>query len=54
MKLHETFMVVNEASSGVPVIITIVGGVIISISAFGAIAILKSSHTMTKLVNLSL
>ncbi|XP_067405725.1 tetraspanin-6-like isoform X2 [Emydura macquarii macquarii] len=49
MKLHETFMVMNEASSGVPVIITIVGGVIISISAFGAIAILKSSHTMTKL-----
>ncbi|XP_039350980.1 CD63 antigen-like isoform X1 [Mauremys reevesii] len=48
MKLHDTFMVVNEASSGVPVIITIVGGVIISISAFGAIAILKSNHTMIK------
>nr|XP_006137794.1 CD63 antigen-like [Pelodiscus sinensis] len=47
-KLHDTFMVVNDASSGVPVIITIVGGVIISVSAFGAIAILKSNHMMIK------
>ncbi|XP_048725036.1 CD63 antigen-like [Caretta caretta] len=48
MKLHDAFVLVNETSSGVPVIITIVGGVIISVSAFGAIAILKSSHTMIK------
>ncbi|XP_053900203.1 tetraspanin-7-like [Malaclemys terrapin pileata] len=48
MKLHDSFAVVNEASSGVPVIITVVGGVIISVSAFGAIAILKSNHTMIK------
>ncbi|XP_034641892.1 tetraspanin-7-like [Trachemys scripta elegans] len=48
MKLHDTFTVVNEASSGVPVIITVVGGVIVSVSAFGAIAILKSNQTMIK------
>ncbi|XP_074858022.1 CD63 antigen-like [Carettochelys insculpta] len=48
MTLHDTFMVMNEASTGVPVIITIVGGIIISISAFGAITILKSSHTLIK------
>ncbi|XP_043381564.1 CD63 antigen isoform X2 [Chelonia mydas] len=50
MKLHDAFAVVNETSSGVPVIITIVGGVIISVSAFGAIAILKSNHSMIKVI----
>ncbi|EMP38353.1 Tetraspanin-7 [Chelonia mydas] len=51
MKLHDAFAVVNETSSGVPVIITIVGGVIISVSAFGAIAILKSNHSMIKVLH---
>ncbi|XP_043360886.1 CD63 antigen-like isoform X1 [Dermochelys coriacea] len=50
MKLYDAFVVVNETSSGVPVIITIVGGVIISVSAFGAIAILKSNHMMIKVI----
>uniref|UniRef100_A0A7M4E079 Tetraspanin n=1 Tax=Crocodylus porosus TaxID=8502 RepID=A0A7M4E079_CROPO len=50
-KLRDTFVVINEASSGVPVIITFVGVIVVSISSFGAIAIMKSNHTMIKVVN---
>lgn len=50
-KLRDTFVVINEASSGVPVIITFVGVIIVSISSFGAIALMKSNHAMIKVVN---
>ncbi|XP_019378116.1 PREDICTED: tetraspanin-7-like isoform X2 [Gavialis gangeticus] len=50
-KLRDTFVVINEASSGVPVIITFVGVIVVSISSFGAIALMKSNHAMIKVVN---
>ncbi|XP_048339423.1 tetraspanin-6-like [Sphaerodactylus townsendi] len=48
VKIHDTFMVVNERASGVPVIIMTFGTIIILISTFGAVALLKQNPKMIK------
>ncbi|XP_061468947.1 tetraspanin-6-like isoform X1 [Rhineura floridana] len=49
VKLRDTFVVVNDAASGVPVIITVIGTLVVIVSAFGAVALLKQSPKMIKL-----
>ncbi|XP_015269558.1 PREDICTED: tetraspanin-6-like [Gekko japonicus] len=49
VKIHDTFVVVNESASGVPVIIMTVGTMIILISTFGAVALQKHNSKMIKL-----
>ncbi|XP_054826220.1 tetraspanin-6-like [Eublepharis macularius] len=49
VKIHDTFVFVNEGSSGVPVIIMTVGTIIILVSTFGAVALLKHNPKMIKL-----
>ncbi|XP_053140172.1 tetraspanin-6-like [Hemicordylus capensis] len=49
MKLHDALVVVNEAISGVSVTVTVVGTIIVLVSTFGAIALLKYSSKMLKL-----
>ncbi|KAH0621308.1 hypothetical protein JD844_022453, partial [Phrynosoma platyrhinos] len=48
VKLRDTFVVLNEAASEVPAIITVVGTLIIIIASFGAIALLKCNPKMIK------
>ncbi|XP_062974725.1 tetraspanin-6-like [Elgaria multicarinata webbii] len=48
VKLHDTFIVLNEAASGVPVIITVVGILTVLVSTFGAVALLKGNPKMIK------
>ncbi|XP_077176547.1 tetraspanin-6-like [Paroedura picta] len=49
VKIHDTFVVVNESASGVPVIIMTVGTIIILVSTFGAVALQKHNSKMIKL-----
>ncbi|XP_034288626.1 tetraspanin-6-like [Pantherophis guttatus] len=49
VKLHNAFVVLNEAASGVPVTITVIGVLIIILSGFGAIALFRSNKAMIKL-----
>nr|XP_056717063.1 tetraspanin-6-like [Euleptes europaea] len=49
VKIHDTFVVVNESASGVPVIIMTVGTMIILVSTFGAVALQKHNPRMIKL-----
>ncbi|KAF7241848.1 Tetraspanin-6 [Varanus komodoensis] len=48
VKLHDTFTVLDDAASGVPVIITVVGMLIILVSTIGAVALLKCNPKMIK------
>ncbi|XP_032067874.1 tetraspanin-6-like [Thamnophis elegans] len=49
VKLHNAFLVLNEAASGVAVTITVIGALIIILSGFGAIALFSSNKAMIKL-----
>ncbi|XP_066467969.1 tetraspanin-6-like [Tiliqua scincoides] len=49
VKLRDTLLVLNEAVSGIPVIVTVVGAVLVLVSAFGAIALLKLNSKMIKM-----
>lgn len=51
VKFHDTFLVVHEAASGVPIIITVIGTLIIIIAAFGAVALLKCNLKIMRLVS---
>lgn len=50
VKLHDTLLVLNEAASGIPVIVTVVGAILVLVSTFGAIALLKLNLRMIKMV----
>ncbi|KAJ6665475.1 hypothetical protein lerEdw1_003316 [Lerista edwardsae] len=54
VKLHETLLVLNEAASGIPVIVTVVGAILVLVSAFGTIALLKLNLTMIKMLDQTL
>ncbi|XP_058050799.1 tetraspanin-6-like [Ahaetulla prasina] len=49
VKLQNAFVVLNEAASGVPVTITVIGALILILSGFGAIALFISNKAMIKL-----
>uniref|UniRef100_A0A8C6YK68 Tetraspanin n=1 Tax=Naja naja TaxID=35670 RepID=A0A8C6YK68_NAJNA len=49
VKLHNAFVVLNEAASGIGVTIIVIGVLIIILSGFGAIALFRSSKDMIKL-----
>lgn len=50
VKIHDTLLVLNESALGIPVIVTVVGAVLVVMSAFGAIALLKLNLNMIKMV----
>ncbi|XP_026563656.1 tetraspanin-6-like [Pseudonaja textilis] len=49
VKLHNAFVILNEAASGIGVTITAIGVLIIILSGFGAIALFRSSKAMIKM-----
>ncbi|XP_026521127.1 tetraspanin-6-like [Notechis scutatus] len=51
VKLHNAFVILNEAASGIGVTITAIGVLIIIVSGFGAIALFRSSKAMIKMLH---
>ncbi|XP_033029826.1 tetraspanin-6-like [Lacerta agilis] len=49
VKLRDTYAVINDAASEVPVIIMVIGTLVVLVSAFGAVALLRHSPNMIKL-----
>ncbi|XP_070592996.1 tetraspanin-6-like [Erythrolamprus reginae] len=49
VRLHNAFLILKEAASGVAVTVTVIGLLIIILSGFGAIALFRSNKAMIKL-----